>query len=114
MAEIRKHAPRSSAIGDQVRAAIGGVQHANPPVQNQSDQNRNASEDPFFAEGHPGSAGAAPLTSGIAAAGALGGFTLHASDRQGLLSLDADQIRQVSAVVREQPDGDDTEDELGE
>lgn len=104
MAEIRKHKPHSTAIGDQVRAAIGGIPRPRRPDEDSRD-------DPFYAEDAHSPAGSAGQAAALPAAGQLGGFTLRVSERSGLVSLGADQLREMAAVVR---DGEDEEDELGE
>lgn len=98
MAEIRKHKPHTSAIGDQVREAIGGVPRPNRPGE------RPEGEDPFFAEELTGAQGAGAAAAKLPAAGQLGGFTLRVSDRSGLVSLGTDQVRALASVIREETD----------
>lgn len=91
MAEIRKHKPHSTAIGDQVRAAIGGVPRPNQPGPDPAE-----TVDPFYTEEPTAAPGTAATAPGVTAAGQFGGFTLRVSDRSGLVSLGADQLAELA------------------
>ncbi|WP_316669136.1 hypothetical protein [uncultured Propionibacterium sp.] len=105
MAETRKHDPRTSSIGERVREAIGGVPRVAPPEEVETDA---AGDDPFVTAPEPRS-DEAPVVG--AAADPLGGYTLLAGDQPGLITVSADQLDRLTAVIRTEGAADDEDDD---
>ncbi|SER89197.1 hypothetical protein SAMN05443377_11655 [Propionibacterium cyclohexanicum] len=96
MAEIRKHTPRSTAIGDQVRAAIGGVPRPNQPG------GKPVAPDPFYEETRGSEASSQTMSARSGAAAQFGGFTLRVDERPGLVPLGPHEIAALSRLVRDE------------
>lgn len=131
MAEIRKHRPKSSLIGDQVRAAMpDAVPRPNVPGRDEASSGTSKahaqgetpqhgetrgmasglinSADPFFVE-TPASEETASKAD--AASEQSRDFTLRAADRGGLISLNAADINAMTVVFRQVDAHDDSGDD---
>ncbi|MFB9618134.1 hypothetical protein [Brooklawnia cerclae] len=101
MAEIRKHRPRTSAIGDVVRASVGAVPR---PVTPGEPQPSATDDDPFFVEDAPGAADSSSVTDAPPVSAAI-------LASEGWFSLAADAVQALAEASRPHPDAPTDQDE---